>query len=70
MIEKLQHNVTRTTRNRVDIWRHECFNDFVDARRKKWFKPEAVLKITFSGELAVDGGGPRREFFTGKFSFN
>ena len=70
VIEKLQHNVTRTTRNRVNIRRRECFNDFVNARRKKWFKPEAVLKITFSGEPAVDGGGPRREFFTGKFSFN
>ena len=34
VIEKLQHNVTRTTRNRVDIRRRECFNDFVDARRK------------------------------------
>ncbi len=35
---------------------------------KKWFKPEAIPKITFSGEPAVDGGGPRREFFTGECS--
>jgi hypothetical protein len=24
------------------------------------------LKINFAGEPAVDGGGPRREFFTGE----
>lgn len=68
VVEKLQNNVIRTTRNRMNIRRRECFNDYVDARRKKSFKPEAILKITFSGEPAVDGGGPRREFFTGKNS--
>ena len=70
VVEKLQHNVIRTTRNRVNIRRRECFSDYVDARRKKWFKPEGILKITFSGEPAVDGGGPRREFFTGKCFLN
>jgi hypothetical protein len=38
----------------------------LEARRKKWFTEGAVLKISFAGEPAVDGGGPRREFFTGK----
>ena len=66
VVEMLQTNVIRTTINRANIQRRECFSNYVDARRKKWFKPEAILKITFAGEPAVEGGGPRREFFTGE----
>ena len=30
---------------------------------KKWFKPKAMLKVTYVGEPAVDDGGPKRDFF-------
>ena len=30
---------------------------------------EKSLKVTFIGESAVDDGGPRREFFSGKQTF-
>ena len=36
-------------------------------RKKSWFKANALLRVHFVGEEAVDGGGPRREFFTGKY---
>ncbi|CAB4000418.1 G2 M phase-specific E3 ubiquitin- ligase-like isoform X1 [Paramuricea clavata] len=36
----------------------------MDARLKKFFKPEGLLKVRFTGEPAIGGGGPRREFFT------
>ena len=51
--------------NRLSIRRRLIFQDYMDARKKKWFKPKALLKVTFIGEPAVDDGGPRREFFTG-----
>ena len=51
--------------NRLSIRRRLIFQDYMDAREKKWFKPKALLKVTFIGEPAVDDGGPRREFFTG-----
>lgn len=53
--------------NRVSIRRRLIFQDYMDARKKKWFKPKALLKVTFIGEPAVDDGGPRCEFFTGTF---
>ena len=52
--------------NRLSIRRRLIFKDYMDARKKKWFKPKALVKVTFIGEPAVDDGGPRREFFTGK----
>ena len=39
----------------------------MDTRKKKWFKPKGMLKVTYVGEPAVDDGGPKREFFTGNF---
>ena len=30
--------------------------------------PNQLLKVTFAGEAAIDDGGPRREFFTGKYT--
>lgn len=53
--------------NRVSIRRRLIFQDYMDTRKKKWFKPKAMLKVTFVGEPAVDDGGPKREFFTGNF---
>lgn len=50
----------------IYVGRKLLWQDSVDARkRSKWFKPENALKVNFIGEPAVDGGGPRREFFCG-----
>lgn len=32
------------------------FQDYMDTRKKKWFKPKAMLKVTYVGEPAVDDG--------------
>ena len=69
IIQKIKDNVKRTSINRITIRRREAFQDYLDSRRKKWFTDGGILKINFAGEPAVDGGGPRREFFTGKTCF-
>ena len=66
VIQIIKDNVNRTSINRISIRRREAFQDYVETRRKKWFTEGAILKINFAGEPAVDGGGPRREFFTGE----
>jgi hypothetical protein len=65
VIQKLKDNVYRSSTNRIAIRRREAFTDYSYAQRKKWFTEGAMLKINFVGEPSVDGGGPRREFFTG-----
>ena len=35
-------------------------------QEEKHRKPKGMLKITFLGEQAVDDGGPKQEFFSGK----
>ena len=52
--------------NRLHIRRKKIWNDFLESRHLKWFKLQNKWKITFVGETAIDDGGPRREFFTGK----
>lgn len=66
VIQIIKDNVNRISINRIAIRRREAFQDYLETRRKKWFTEGAILKINFSGEPAVDGGGPRREFFTGE----
>ena len=74
-LETLRNEVSNLRRlcqceltNRVSIRRRLIFQDYMDTRKKKWFKPKAMLKVTYVGEPAVDDGGPKREFFTGNFS--
>ncbi|XP_067027006.1 uncharacterized protein [Acropora muricata] len=70
-LETLRNEVSNLRRlcqceltNRVSIRRRLIFQDYMDTRKKKWFKPKAMLKVTYVGEPAVDDGGPKREFFT------
>ena len=49
----------RLTMRRKFIWQ-----DFKNARQKK-ISPTEKVKVVFSGEPAVDDGGPRRELFSG-----
>ena len=48
--------------NRVSIRHCLMFQDYMDTRKKKWFKPKAMLKV-YVGEPAVDDGGPKLVFF-------
>jgi hypothetical protein len=65
VLETLKANVKNTSVNRIAIRRRFLFTDYMEARLKKYFKPQGLLKVSFTGEPAIDGGGPRREFFTG-----
>jgi hypothetical protein len=64
LIETLITNVASSS-NRIAVRRKFLWDDFVTARKKPWFLPNGGFKIDFIGEEAIDGGGPRREFFTG-----
>ncbi len=50
---------------RVNIRRTLMWNDFKGARMKNRIKPNNMVKVAFTGESAIDDGGPRREFFSG-----
>lgn len=63
IVQTLKANVKNTSINRIPIRRRCAFADYMDTRLKKYFKPQGLLKVSFVGEPAVDGGGPRREFF-------
>lgn len=67
-VEQIQSIYITANSNRINIRRSTAFKDYSASRKKKWFKPKNLLKVTFLGEPAVDDGGPRREFFSGKKS--
>lgn len=69
IVEKSEITQLEQQETEVCIRRSDCFKDYMDVRIKKRFKPEAVLMITFSGQPAIDGGGPRREFFSGEIFY-
>jgi hypothetical protein len=49
---------------RLTVRRKFLWQDFKNARKKK-IGPKDRVKVVFSGEPAVDDGGPRRELFSG-----
>ena len=49
--------------------RKKIWDDFKRSR-ECYCTPERILKVTFSGEPAVDSGGPKREFFAGIVLFS
>ena len=49
----------------TSIMRKCMFQDYIKERKKKWFNSRQPLKVTFSGEPAIEDGGPLSEFFTG-----
>ena len=52
---------------KIYVRRKRLWEDFVHVTKNcKWFKAQNNLKVVFLGEPAIDGGGPKREFFTGK----
>ena len=46
---------------RACVWK-----DFISHRKKSWSHVNNNLMVTFVKESAVDSGGPKREFFSGK----
>ena len=54
-----KQNTHRITVRRTHIWQ-DALKAF-----KRPFDVKKHLRVTFLGEPAVDGGGPRREFFMG-----
>ena len=64
LIETIVNNISHKTQL-VSIRSKFIWEDYVNCREKWWFKTDAWLHVNFIGEEAVDGGGPRRQFFTG-----
>ena len=48
----------------ITIRRKHIWRDAIRAISRTAFNPNKSVQVTFVGEEAVDGGGPRREFFT------
>ncbi|XP_067017852.1 uncharacterized protein [Acropora muricata] len=65
VLKTLQQNVDSSKKTRISVRRKSMFQDYTEARKKKWFNSRQTLKVTFIGEPAIDDGGPLREFFTG-----
>ena len=65
VLKTLQQNVDSSKKTRISVRRKSMFQDYIEARKKKWFNSRQALKVTFIGEPAIDDGGPLREFFTG-----
>ena len=51
---------------RLNIRRKTLWKDFRDCHTRNKLSPSKQIKIVFMHEPAVDDGGPRREFFSGK----
>ena len=53
----------------LSIRRMQAWKDYVSYFKKSWNKHKThyPVSVSFLGEAAVDTGGPKREFFSGKF---
>ena len=65
VLKTLQQNVDSNKKTRISVRRKSMFQDYIEARKKKWFNSRQTLKVTLIGEPAIDDGGPLWEFFTG-----
>ncbi|XP_028413666.1 G2/M phase-specific E3 ubiquitin-protein ligase-like [Dendronephthya gigantea] len=50
--------------SRLTVSRETIFSDCIAFFKQRRFDFTKPLKVTFEGEPAIDGGGPKREFFT------
>lgn len=66
---RLRHLKEKEEAVRVTVRRKKIWDDFKRSR-EQYYTPDRILKVTFSGEHAVDSGGPKREFFAGIVSFS
>ena len=58
--ESIDHNARK---NMVNVTRDCVLEGAVTAFSRQRFNPCAKLDVHFSGESAIDAGGPSREFF-------
>ena len=59
-------NVEKENQKQLTVRRKSIWEDFKDEMFKKnRISPCSRIKVIFSGEPAVDDGGPRRELFSG-----
>ena len=59
---RLRHLKKKEEAVRVTVRRKKIWDDFKRSR-ERYYTPDRILKVTFSGEPAVDSGGPKWEFF-------
>ena len=62
-----RHNLAANVQQeeiRVTVQRNHLWSDFSRAR-SDYYSPLNTIKITFSGEPAIDDGGPKHKFFSG-----
>ena len=64
-VEELQKKIDTSKKVKINIRRKYLFKDYVEIRKKPWFRLDRLFKVVFIGEPAEDDGGPRREFFSG-----
>ena len=50
-------------RMRLTVSRTEFLQDTIDFFKSGQYHHDREMRVRFEGEPAVDGGGPRREFF-------
>ena len=65
VVKTLAQNLDSGKKTRISIMRKCMFQDYIKERKKKWFNSRQPLKVTFSGEPAIEDGGQLHEFFTG-----
>ena len=63
---KTHSTILSTELTRINVRRRFLLEDFKNARKRR-VHPLSNLKITFVGEPSIDDGGPKREFFCGKY---
>ena len=66
LIHSIALNIPNATQL-ISVRRNFLWDDYMVCRKKSWFKTNELLRVHFVGEEAVDGGGPRRKFCTGKY---
>ena len=50
--------------DRIDVRRRDILSSAIRAFKRGRFTGQNVLRVLFMGELAIDDGGPRREFLS------
>ena len=68
-LEKAAQTLT-LPQTRVEIRRKVAWQDFLALRKIQWFNIASSFDVKFVGELGVDGGGPKRELFSGKVNID
>lgn len=67
ILQKL-NNKMKSRPAKLTIDQDDLFNDAIAFYKNAAFDPETPLRITFSDQPAIDGGGVLRQFFTDLFS--